>query len=355
MIASLRLALPAAGLWLAAGAHAADTVFAKYQGQVEASVERGLTFLAGRQAVDGSFIGGEHGDTSGIVALCGMAFLSTGDLPGRGKWGKNILACTEYVLRSQRNQPGHPHDGMLTRNPGHEKMYSHCIATLFLSEVSGMVEPGLQTRVRDAQARALEVILRAQNVPKSEQHAGGWRYLPDAKDSDLSLTGWALMSLKSAKLNGAEIPEENINNAVRYILRRNREETGQFGYQGQTDHADSLTGAGLLCLELAGHHGHPATLKAGRYILGIRDRIPRNEFEKYGNYYNAQGMFQLGGEYWDQYAEWMYNHYLGQQKEEGSWEGRDGSLYNTALTVLAFTVPYRQLPIYQRDEMAGTN
>ena len=65
--------------------------------------------------------------------------------------------------------------------------------------------------------------------------------------------------------------------------------------------------------------------------------------------------FQLGGEYWDQYADWMYNHYMKQQREEGHWEGRDGTLYNTSLAILAFTVPYRQLPIYQRDETAGAN
>jgi hypothetical protein len=342
----LLLALP--------GARAADTVFSKFQPRVEPAVVKGLEYLAARQSADGSMIG-EKGETSGISALAGMAFLSTGDTPGRGKWGKQILACTNYILDSQQLTAGHPHYGMLTRNPNNEKMYSHCIATLFLSEVSGMLEPALQKRIKDAQAKALALIVKAQNVPKNEQHAGGWRYLPDSNDSDLSLTGWALMSLKSAKLNGAEVPEENINKAVKYILNRHREDTGQFGYQGQNDHADSLTGAGLLCLELTGHHGHPSTLKAGRWILEGKQNLLNNQFEKYGNYYNAQGMFQLGGEFWEKYAEWMYTHYLEKQKEDGSWEGNEGPLYNTSLMVLAFTVPYRQLPIYQRDEMAGSN
>ena len=36
---------------------------------------------------------------------------------------------------------------------------------------------------------------------------------------------------------------------------------------------------------------------------------------------------------------------------DGSWESREaGRTYGTAMMVLAFTVPYRQLPIYQRDE-----
>ncbi len=62
-------------------------------------------------------------------------------------------------------------------------------------------------------------------------------------------------------------------------------------------------------------------------------------------------MFQLGGKYWEQYAAWMYGNYLPKQKDDGSWSNRQaGNVYGTSMMVLAFTVPYRQLPIYQRDE-----
>ena len=40
-------------------------------------------------------------------------------------------------------------------------------------------------------------------VEKKPQHQGGWRYQPHSRDSDLSLTGWAVMALRSARLNGA--------------------------------------------------------------------------------------------------------------------------------------------------------
>jgi hypothetical protein len=42
---------------------------------------------------------------------------------------------------------------------------------------------------------------------------------------------------------------------------------------------------------------------------------------------------------------------LKKQSEDGSWNSREaGRIYGTCMMVLAFTVPYRQLPIYQRDE-----
>jgi hypothetical protein len=47
----------------------------------------------------------------------------------------------------------------------------------------------------------------------------------------------------------------------------------------------------------------------------------------------------------------MYPHYLEEQEEDGSWkDGRFDRVYGTTMLILAFTVPARQLPIYQRDE-----
>ncbi len=47
-------------------------------------------------------------------------------------------------------------------------MYTHTIASLFLSKVSGMVDPVRQERLDVALPKTLDIIIRAQNVPKSE-------------------------------------------------------------------------------------------------------------------------------------------------------------------------------------------
>src|SRR5688572_32857679 len=52
------------------------------------AVERGLAYLAGKQQADGSFaLYGGRGH-AGITALAGIAFMSAGNLPGRGKYGE---------------------------------------------------------------------------------------------------------------------------------------------------------------------------------------------------------------------------------------------------------------------------
>jgi len=97
--------------------------------------------------------------------------------------------------------------------------------------------------------------------------------------------------------------------------------------------------------------GYKPSMTDADYILESFRALEGAQFEFYGNYYNAQAMFQLGGKYWETYADWMYETYLKKQKDDGSWYSREaGQVYGTAMMTLAFTVPYRQLPIYQRDE-----
>jgi hypothetical protein len=44
----------------------------------------------------------------------------------------------------------------------------------------------------------------------------------------------------------------------------------------------------------------------------------------------------------------MYRHLLPLQQQDGSWHSDQGTSYATAMYVLALSVSYRQLPIYQR-------
>lgn len=328
-----------------AAAVAEEDPVAAYRGKVEPAVDRGLEYLAKNQQADGSFAN-EYGKTTAVVSLSGMAFLAKGYTPGQGPYGEVLNRCVDYVLANQ--VPYQKMEGYFG-GVADGKMYSHNIATLFLCEISGMVDPVRQKKVDGALAKATRLILSAQQIQKGDPNKGGWRYAPDSSDSDLSCSGWALMALRSAKLNGAPVPDQAIEDAVAYILKCRDPNSGGFGYTGPSG-AITLTGAALLCLELTGHHGDPVTVKAGDFILSQYQQLAAQSQAAYGVYYSAQGTFQLGGKYWQKYAKWMYECYLPKQQPDGSWNHANGPTYNTAMMVLAFTVPYRQLPIYQRDE-----
>jgi hypothetical protein len=330
---------------LPCAAQESGDVFRKYEADVSRAVNRGFEYLLSVEQKDGTFPGG-HGRSTGISSLVGMCFLAQGHTPGIGRYGEAINRRIDYALKFARE------DGLLdSSDHGNGPMYAHNITTLFLSEVSGMVDAARQKKIDDVLPKAINILLRAQAVKKSEQHQGGWRYHPGSNDSDLSCSGWALMALRSARLNGAPVPPKAIDDAVSYIHKNFERKLGHFGYMDEHQHKDSLTGAGLLCLELCGRHGAEENIKAGEWILENHTQLPRAEFESYGNYYNAQGMFQLGGKYWKTYANWMYPYYLEKQEEDGSWkDNRFDKVYGTSMLILAFTVPSRQLPIYQRDE-----
>lgn len=312
--------------------------------RVEQSIRRGLDFIARGQNETGTFESNPAKAYAGIPALCGMAFLAAGDTPLSEPNGPIILRIVDHLIGKARD------DGYLGVNGG--KMYSHCISTLFLSEVSGMVDTNRQEKINQLLPKAVKLILTAQAVGKGGDHIGGWRYEPDSCDSDMSCSGWALMALRSARLNGAPVPEEAIDKAVNYLLSHHDENRGTFGYQDRSNEADKLTGAGLLCLELCGKHGHPATLKAGAYLARNYKNLQFASRKLYGMYYTAQGLFQLGGPTWQDFSNWMYDYWIPRQAIDGHWDvGEDGCpYYQTSLVILAFTVPYRQLPIYQRDE-----
>jgi len=328
---------------------AASAVDARYREAVDTAVARGLAFLAATQNDNGSFGHkfSKAGRCPGIIALAGMAFLADGHTPNTVPYGPVVTRCVDYVLRCQYDN-GLIARGHHTRGP----MYSHCICSLFLSEVSGMVDPARQAQIDEVQAKALHLIIASQQVQKEAMYRGGWRYQAFENKSDSSVSGWAIMALRSARLNGAPVPDEAIRDGIRYLLTCRNPDTGGFGY-GVPGTGVAQTGVGLLCLELAGHHGEPITVAAANCLLGLHRGIGEAGYRYYTTYYASQGMFQAGPQYWEAYAPWLYEFWLSRQSEDGSW-GYDGKYadrtYSTAMIVLSLTVPYRQLPIYQRDE-----
>ena len=78
-------------------------------------------------------------------------------------------------------------------------------------------------------------------------------------------------------------------------------------------------------------------------------------FFYYGMYYNAQGMFQLGENEWQEFAPLLYETLVKLQGADGAWKNAPGGsedsygpCYRTSMAILALSVSYRQLPIYQR-------
>jgi len=330
---------------------------AKYRRSVDLAVQRALAFMATLQKPDGLF--DDRWRMNAPVAVAGMAYLSVGHTPGQGPYGDVINRCIDYILATPfkvRYVPGGATEGYLVRANPYGHMYSHAIATLLLTEVSGMVDPERQKKIDAVLPKALKIILTAQAIEKEERLSGGWRYLRNDTSSDLSISGWNLMALRSARLNGAPVPAEAIEKAIGFVERCHDSGTGGFAYQpqpGEGSVSPAMSAVGLLCRELCGRHDDEINRRCGAYLLGLaqENKLFAGEptYRAYTIYYASNAMFQLGGKYWEEFAPQLYKHVLNSQSPDGGWgQANYGRAYETAMRVLALTVTYRQLPIYQR-------
>src|SRR5918911_1231772 len=111
-----------------------------------------------------------------------------------------------YVLRPDRQEV----QGYFGGREG-SRMYGHGITTLMLSEMLGMgVDAQMDQVIRDRCRLAVDLIKRSQSFEKDPRNRGGWRYGPDARDSDLSVSVWQVMALRSARNAGMDVPKELI-------------------------------------------------------------------------------------------------------------------------------------------------
>jgi hypothetical protein len=321
--------------------------------RLDRAIDNALQALQRTQERDGSWLANARQKNPAITSLCVMAYLSAGQVPGEGRYGDTIKKGVEYVLKQQLP------NGLIAQEGGHE-MYHHGICTLMLSEVAGMVDEKQGAEVRKALEKAVEVILTAQRTadPRSP-HYGGWRYRVRGIDSDLSVTGWQVMALRAAKNLGCDVPSESIDLAIEYIKRCQDPNTHGFRYFPNSRMTLPCTGTGILALEICGKNQHHSdeVEKAGSFLIQERN-LPRwgSEHFFYGIYYSSQASFQLGRNYWAVFRPELHKVLLDNQSSTGVWQGNDaegriyGANYCTAMGVLALTVEYRYLPIYQRGE-----
>lgn len=314
--------------------------------RVDVAISRALEHIASKQLPSGAWAIDQHGESTSATSLAVMAFLAAGHVPGEGPYDQHMQRGVRWVLDHQ--QP----NGLLVHKTGHGPMYCHGISTLMLGEVAGMTDDALAERCRNALKQAVRVIIQAQNVRKDRNQIGGWRYGPTSNDSDLSVTGWQLLALRAAKNLGCDVPAENIDEAVSYVKRCSFRNTG-FGYQPNSGPSPTRTGTGILCLEICGAHHTPESLGGAAAWLQ-RPLRADDEWFYYGAYYSTIGLFQIGGEQWTQTKRHMIPLLLNLQSENGSWLGHNGqerglgTIYATSLSVLALSVEYQFLPIYQR-------
>ena len=330
--------------------------------QTDRAIQRATNYLLAQQdTADGSISDTDKTQTA-LTALSVLAFASAGhqaDYPSRE--GRAMKRAIIFVLR-----PEHIDKNGFFGAFDKSQMYGQGIATLMLGEMLGQgLDKAMDRRIRERLEIAVQLILRSQQAPKAnDRDKGGWRYQPNDPKSDISVSVWQIMALRSAKNAGIRVPTESIDNALQYL--RNVYDSAQdsrglpldrkagFAYYGDRKHVNMATTAmGLLSLQLAGDFDSP-------YVKGSRDWLEANPphwgqgWLFYGTYYYSQATYQLGKSDAARGFARVRKLLLPEQRADGSWQAKNsyerniGSVYATSLALLALCVKNHYLPIYQR-------
>ena len=320
--------------------------------RVDRAIERGLEALQVFQdKTEGCWRDRSNRPSPAVTGLAVMAYLSAGHVPGEGRYGSVVERGVRWILRKQQA------NGLIAAD-GNQEMYHHGIATLMLAEAAGMTDAEISSDLRKGLTKAVRVILKSQRMNGNDR--GGWRYRAAPIDgADISVTGWQVMALRAAHNLGCDVPSAAIDRAVEYIKRCHDNGSGGFRYQPGSSLTVACTGTSILALEICGkeHHHCREALRGGAFLLR-RENLPNpgQQWFFYSIYYGSQAAFQLGGNYWTVFRPRLHEVLLGMQKGGGFWDGRSGDAqqggraYCTAMALLALTVEYRFLPIYQRGE-----
>ena len=338
--------------------------------EIESTVDRGVSWLVKNQKKDGSY-GTNKAGRAGIASLAAMAMISRGHVPGVGEEGKAIDRVIDFLLKIQKP------NGLLTARPGSQAdaskgsndiIYSHAISGVLLCEIYGMTDPERAARIEPAIKAALNFIRMRQMRPlpkdREAQDRGGWRYyrldIAGGFYSDLSITSWMVMFMRSAENAGFNVPLQWAEQSLQYVRRCFDPKTGGFEYvlSSRDRMTRAMTAAGVLCLFLTGNGDKQIEEAAGKDLR----KHPFDRFNTgasshdryfYSCYYCSQAAMQLGGETWAVLYPSIARALTKNQRNDGSWEAEHytpwtGPVYSTSMSVLALTPPYQLLPIYQR-------
>lgn len=339
LIPVLFVTLVCAGSQLAAAEPKGEK--AKIDDEVKKSTAKALEWLAGKQGTNGSWGDSRYPVNTAITGFVMLAFMSQGNVPNQGKYSSEVAKGARFLMATQRES-----DGYILGN-GAGNMYCHGMATLTLSQLWGMtgdenVPDSL--KVKNSLKKAVDLIIKAQSPD------GGWRYEPFPSGSDISVTIMQVMALRGAKDSGMHVPDRTMKKALEYINSCYDEASGGYTYQPRNRAPGfARTAAGICVLKLCGEYDK----KIDRSVVFLKAAMENTrEHFWYGHYYACHAMHQVGGKDWEEYYSYIKTRFLQMQSNDGSWSRMDpqspGPVYQTAIAVIALSVPANYLPIFQR-------
>lgn len=326
----------------------------------EAAVARALQWMSLHQHANGSWsldkfhragdCNGRCRDTGGLrsdqgaTALVLQAMLGAGQTHRTGIYRDTVSHGLQYLLGVQRT------DGSLAANNSRTAgMYAHALGTIALADAYALTGDEL---LRDPAQRAVNYLTSAQHS------AGGWRYASQER-GDLSVTGWQLMALHSARAAGLRVEPASLARASRFLDQVQTDRVGSsYAYMPGHGPSPAMTAEGLLSRVYLGWKRDEPGLRRGVRSLVRRHPVNLHDANIYYWYYATQLLHHWGGAEWNEWNSAMSDALVTTQVRRGhaagSWDpdtphgGQGGRLYMTVLATCTLEVYYRHAPLFRK-------
>ncbi|MBL8858988.1 MAG: hypothetical protein JNL28_10815 [Planctomycetes bacterium] len=305
----------------------------------------------------------------------------------RHKIGDVVKRGLQWLTKKQNN------DGSFCAD--RPFMYNEALAGMAVAEAYGLTQNRFW---KEPAQKSMNFIMGAQRPNPSGQGLWGWRYASrqeieqfsrggsidestkkELYDSDTSVTAWCIMALKSGKLSGLDVKEENMqgglafgkwvtadNGLVGYIDPKGAGATVSGPNDHYTYHPAVMSALGM-CIRIFAEHNpdDPFLDLAAKQVVKdlptISKEKPPLSVDYYYWYYGSMALNQVDGpdapkksnRYWGPWNKAMVDAVLATQDHQersctnGGWMIPDrwtydgGPIYTTALNVLTLEVYYR--------------
>ena len=346
-----------------------ESLLGRYGGTAatQAAVRRGLAWLARNQitrddeargleagswSLSGPYPDGvPQGDDNAVAAtaMALLAFQGDGNTHQRGEYRQNVARAWNWLLQQQDAKGNFFHVG-----GWNHAFYTQGLCTIAVCELYGMSK---DPEYREPAERAVKYCLDSQSPQ------GGWRYTARS-DSDVSVTGWIVMGLQSARMAGLDVPQDHLDRVTAYLDKVGREDGSRYPYQFDGEIRLSMTAEAMLCRQYLGWKRDDPRLVAGVAWITAPEHLVDYDKNRdvYTWYYATQVAHHMEGDVWKRWNGVMRQvvpeHQITAGRETGSWDPErptmdqhgpeGGRLYVTCLSLYMLEVYYRHLPIYSK-------
>ncbi|HYO25258.1 MAG TPA: prenyltransferase/squalene oxidase repeat-containing protein [Lacipirellulaceae bacterium] len=329
-----------------------DALLRAYGGTAttQQSVDLALKWLAKQQGRDGLWsLRGPYADGASsenelaATAMALLAFLGDGHTHVKeGPYARVVARGMRGLIKMQ----GDDGEFVAERAPAYHRLYTHAQCTIVLCELYALTEDSL---VREAARKAVDYSVKIQ-APE-----GGWRYYP-YQEADMSVTGWFVMALESARMAQLEVPTPTFDRVRKFLNSVATDGGTRYRYLPERAPSVTMTAEALLCRQYLGWpRTEPRLLDGVEYLSG--SPVDWSRPNVYHWYYATQVMHHMGGEHWIAWNKVMRQVVPENQEkrgaERGSWDPAGdqwgttaGRLYMTCLSTYMLEVYYRHLPLY---------